>query len=146
MIVLSKILGKQDVGYLDIRSPCGACIGQLAYNYDGNIYSCDEARTLNEDVFKIGDVKQEYNEVIGCDKSCIIINSSINENTSCGECVWKPYCGICPVNVFSETNSLIPTNSEDFRCKINEAQFRYIFELIQDKNFQENVVKKWFSL
>jgi hypothetical protein len=45
-IYLSKILTDRDPNYLDERSPCGACIGQVAYNYDGKIYSCDEGRML----------------------------------------------------------------------------------------------------
>lgn len=31
---------------IDERSPCGACIWQVAYNYDWKIYSCDEWRML----------------------------------------------------------------------------------------------------
>ena len=143
VIILSKILGQQDAGYTDMRSPCGACLSQLAYDYDGSIYSCDEGRDF--DIFKVGNVSQEYPEVVGCDKSCMIISSSVISNTSCDECVWKPYCGICPVIGFSETNSLIPSVSEHFRCKVHDAQFNYIFEKIQDSEFQK-IVKSWISL
>jgi hypothetical protein len=41
-IYLSKILTDRDPNYRDERSPCGAGIGQVAYNFDGKIYSCDE--------------------------------------------------------------------------------------------------------
>ena len=144
-VILAKILGTKDPGYLELRSPCGACIGQLAYNYNGDIYSCDDARTLREDVFRIGTVEQKYAEVLGCGKSCLIISSSILDNASCNECVWKPYCGTCPVITFSETNSLIPVMPQDAGCKIHYAQFEYIFEKIQDEEFQE-IVKKWLLL
>ena len=30
---------------IQLRSPCGAGIGQLLYNYDGKVYTCDEGRT-----------------------------------------------------------------------------------------------------
>lgn len=145
-LILTKILGKMDAGYVDLRSPCGACLGQLAYNYDGSVYSCDEARTLKEDIFKIGDVNMNYKDILGCDKSCSIISSSILENSSCEECVWKPFCGTCPVSTFSDTNSLIPVWGDDFRCKINNAQFYYVFKKIQDSSLRELVIKKWFSL
>ncbi len=36
-IYLAKILTADDPNFLDERSPCGACIGQVAYNYDGKI-------------------------------------------------------------------------------------------------------------
>ena len=48
-----------DPNYLDIRSPCGAGIGQIAYSYDGKIYTCDEGRMLGgmgDDIFCIGNV------------------------------------------------------------------------------------------
>ncbi len=144
-IMLTKILGKRDANHVDLRSPCGACISQLAYNHDGNIFSCDEARTLKEDVFMIGNVDEKYSDVVACDKSCTIVSSSIIDSNACAECAWKPFCGTCPVVTFSETNSLIPIIPEDSRCRIHDAQFQYIFEKIQDDDFQK-VIKRWFSL
>ncbi|MBI5482696.1 MAG: His-Xaa-Ser system radical SAM maturase HxsB [Deltaproteobacteria bacterium] len=47
-IFLAKILTDQDPNYVDIRSPCGAGIGQVAYNYDGRVFPCDEARMLHQ--------------------------------------------------------------------------------------------------
>jgi sulfatase maturation enzyme AslB (radical SAM superfamily) len=47
-IFLTKILGGEDPNFLDIRSPCGAGIGQVAYNYDGRIFTCDEGRMMHE--------------------------------------------------------------------------------------------------
>ena len=58
-IFLTKILGGEDPNFLDIRSPCGAGIGQIAYNYDGKVFTCDEGRMLHEmgdSTFLIGDV------------------------------------------------------------------------------------------
>jgi len=138
--ILSKILENSDPNYLDLRSPCGACIGMLAYNYDGSIYSCDEGRSVPGEIFRIGKVSQKYNDVVGCDKSCAIMGSSVNDCTPCDDCVWKPYCGICPVFNFAETNSLLkPPLNEDFRCKINYAQFEYVFEKLMDEDFQKMI-------
>jgi hypothetical protein len=47
-IFLKKILLNQPVNYMELRSPCGGAIGQLAYYYDGDIYTCDEGRMLSE--------------------------------------------------------------------------------------------------
>lgn len=46
-ILLTKILQRKDPGFVDLRSPCGAAVGQLAYDYDGNIYTCDEGRMVD---------------------------------------------------------------------------------------------------
>ena len=58
-IFMTKIMTPDDPNYLDIRSPCGAGIGQIAYNYDGSIFTCDEGRMVHQmgdDVFLIGSV------------------------------------------------------------------------------------------
>ena len=39
-ILLKRIAG-QFVNYMELRSPCGAGIGQIAYYADGNIFTCD---------------------------------------------------------------------------------------------------------
>lgn len=56
-IFLKKILLHKPVNYRKLRSTCGGAIGQIAYYYDGNIYTCDEGRMLAEmgdDSFKLG--------------------------------------------------------------------------------------------
>ena len=45
---LTKIFCHDAGNYMELRSPCGGSIGQLAYYYNGKIYSCDEARMLAE--------------------------------------------------------------------------------------------------
>ena len=55
-ILLSKILTGHDPNFLDIRSPSAEGIGQVAYNYDGAVYTCDEGRMLaaiGDESFKI---------------------------------------------------------------------------------------------
>ncbi|HEY3493390.1 MAG TPA: His-Xaa-Ser system radical SAM maturase HxsB, partial [Polyangiaceae bacterium] len=67
-IFLTKILSGEDPNFLDIRWPAGAGVGQLAYNYDGGVFTCDEGRMLHEmgdDTFLIGDVrKSSYRELV----------------------------------------------------------------------------------
>ena len=59
VIMLEKIVNFTEPGYLDARCPCGASIGQLAYNYNGDIYTCDEGRMAawsGNDMFRVGNV------------------------------------------------------------------------------------------
>jgi len=58
---LKKIMTEEDPNHLDFRSPCGAGIGQLAYNYNGKVYTCDEGRMMsmmNDESFCLGNVKK----------------------------------------------------------------------------------------
>lgn len=129
-LILEKILKDEDPGYLDLRSPCGAIIGQLAYDYDGSIYSCDEGRMLGEDLFKVGEVKTStYKNVVSCDNTCQIVNASLLENFStCKVCAYNPYCGVCPVCNYAEKNNIIASVSQTDRCKIYKFQFDWVVE------------------
>ena len=57
-ILLRRIRG-DFMNYMELRSPCGAGVGQLAYYADGNIFTCDEGRMLHEmgqSTFQLGNV------------------------------------------------------------------------------------------
>ena len=140
-IMIDKITSEFDPGYLDLRNPCGAVIGQMAYNYDGNIYTCDEGRMIDDDIFKVGNVfENTYKEVVTSDCTCTIVNSSILDGYStCKICAYKPYCGICPVCNYAEQGNLIAKISETIRCKIYKAQFDW---LIENYFFNNNEKKK----
>ena len=137
-IFAKKILTETDANFLDLRTPCGAAIGQLAYTPDGNIYTCDEARMLDEDLFRLGNVKQNsYLDIIKSKKTCSIVLASTNEGQICDYCVYKPYCGICPVCNFAEQGSIIAKIPETPRCKIYMAQFDYVFNKLQDSSLMK---------
>jgi uncharacterized protein len=128
-IISYKLSEKIDPNYLDLRSPCGAAIGQIAYNYNGDIFTCDEARMINEDLFKIGNVHNDtYKKVTTCEKTCAVIDASINDQYICNSCAYKPFCGVCPVCNYSEQGSIIAKIPETSRCKIYMAQFDWIIK------------------
>ncbi|MBU1177466.1 MAG: His-Xaa-Ser system radical SAM maturase HxsB [Patescibacteria group bacterium] len=146
---LKKILTEKDPNHLDFRSPCGAGIGQLAYNYNGNVYTCDEGRMMsmmNDESFCLGNVKENtYQEIVGnpivrtlCTASCL------DGLAGCDDCAYKPYCGICPIYNYAEQGNIfgqMPTNE---RCKINKAMISFLFEKLQDPKIKE-IFKKWLD-
>jgi len=144
-IVLLKIIKGKSSAFLDLRSPCGAGIGQLAYFYDGGIYSCDEARMLGDDTFLLGTVDNTYNELIINNKKLkTIITSSVLDNCSCNECVYKPYCGICPVQNYFIYKNLFPNIKETDICKIHTGMLDYIFTKIKDEETAK-IFSRWVS-
>ncbi len=146
MIMLRKILGQgPDQDYLDLRSPCGAAIGQLLYNHDGSIFTCDEGRMVKGDIFKIGDVDMKYPEVLTSNKTCAIVASSVNDCFICDDCVYKPYCGLCPVCNYFEQGSIIAKVPETPRCKIYMAQFDYIVDKYFFDDECKAILDKWIK-
>lgn len=136
---LKKILGGIEPYFLDQMSPCGAVIGQLAYNYNGDIYSCDEGRMVGDDIFKLGNVKKDkYKNIVSSNQACCIIASSVSDTQICDSCAFKPFCGICPVCNYAEQGSILCNIPNTKRCKIYKAQFDYIFgKILNDKKATE---------
>jgi uncharacterized protein len=142
IIMLSKILGiKGGSDYLDLRSPCGAAIGQLVYNYDGAIYTCDEGRMVGNDIFKIGTLNDKYKDVLTSNQTCGIVSASVNDCFICDNCVYKPYCGLCPVCNYFEQGNIIAKIPSTPRCKIYMAMFKYLTE----KYFFDEEIKQIFD-
>jgi uncharacterized protein len=143
-ILLQKILTNTDPNFLDIRSPCGAIIGQVLYNYDGNIYCCDDGKIF--DIFKVGNVfKENYTNILNKPETKALISSSINSQYLCSACAYQPYCGTCPVANYAEEGTVVPKLYKNFRCKIRKAQFDYLFEMILFEPEKAKIIKKWIK-
>jgi len=148
-MLLKKIIKNEDPGYVDLRCPCGAGTGQLAYNYNGDIYTCDEGRMIGwegEELFKIGNINDmTYEDIINSDtvKLCSL-SSNLESQVMCHKCVYRPYCGICPAINFEEERSTVGNNIISERCKIFMGIFDIIFNRIGKKDCYD-VFNKWLS-
>jgi His-Xaa-Ser system radical SAM maturase HxsB len=146
-IIVTKILKLKDPNYLELRSPCGAGIGQLAYDYDGTVYTCDEGRMLRqqgEDLFKLGNVfKNDYSSIIeNPNLKAMCLASEINSHPECTHCVYDPYCGLCPIyNYFVEGN-IFGKTPINYRCKIHKGIFDFIFERLTNSKIKK-IFEKW---
>ena len=129
------------------RCPCGASIGQLAYNYDGDLYTCDEGRMIGwdgDEIFKAGNVfKNSYSSIVNSPvtKGCILA-SNLEQQTQCFRCAYKSYCGVCPVYNYEAQRNIwgnIPSNE---RCKLFMGIFDVLFELL-DKPKEGRILRKW---
>jgi His-Xaa-Ser system radical SAM maturase HxsB len=132
-IFLTKILTDEDPNFLDIRSPCGAGIGQLAYNYDGRIFTCDEGRMLHEmgdDFFELGRAGEtRYRQLMTHDTvRALMAASNLDTQPDCVSCVYNPYCGICPVHNYETQGSLHGRMRESSWCAVHKGIQDYLFE------------------
>lgn len=145
-IMLSKILAGHPVNYMELRSPCGAGIGQIAYYYDGNVYTCDEGRMLAEmgdDSFKLGTVNNTYDELMNsnnCKATCI--SSTLESLPNCSDCVYNPYCGTCPVVNLALSKDIFNKEPNDYKCKVYKGILDVIFESLQDDE-KFDILKTW---
>lgn len=134
-IFLKKILKNSSMN----RSPCGGVIGQIAYNYDGNIYSCDEGRMLAEmgdKSFKLGNVFENNLKDLVNHPVCktMAVSSCLELIPDCEQCAYSPYCGVCPVCNYAQYNNLFAPNANSYRCKIYKGMLDIIFKKIQEND------------
>jgi len=132
-IFLTKILGGEDPNFLDIRNPCGAGIGQVAYNYDGKIFTCDEGRMLHEmgdSTFLIGDVRTSaYRDLMGHETvRALAIASNLEAQPDCVNCTYQPYCGVCPVHNHKTQGTIFGRMRESALCAVHKGVQDYLFE------------------
>lgn len=135
-IFLRKILTGTDPNYMDLRSPCGAGVGQLAYDYDGRVFTCDEGRMLaagGDESFCLGDLKTgSYADMVSSPVAKCLVTASITDiQTLCSSCVYKPYCGVCPVFNYAEHNDLYMHHPND-RCEIYTGVLDYLFNKLRE--------------
>lgn len=151
-IFLTKILGDDDPNFLDIRSPCGAGIGQLAYNYDGKIFTCDEGRMLHQmgdSFFQVGEAGlTRYRQVmLGDTVRALTVASNLDAQPDCVNCVYQPYCGVCPVHNYATQGSIFGRMRESSWCAVHKGIQDFLFELLR-KNDPEtmDILKRWTTI
>lgn len=135
-IFLRKILDGVGVNYMELRSPCGAALGQIAYYYNGNIYTCDEGRMVSEmgdQSFCLGNVyDSDYNNLIDNDTCKVVCAASTLESLpSCSDCVYQPYCGVCPVVNYALDMDVYEKSPGSYRCSINKGMLDVLFGKLQ---------------
>ncbi len=151
-IYLTRILTDRDPNYMELRSPCGAGIGQIAYNYDGKVFTCDEGRMMDQmgdSIFQMGEIEHDcYNDMIESDAVRTLVLASVQDGLPfCSDCAYKPYCGVCPIYNYATQGDIfgqMPTNG---RCKQAMASFDRLFTYLmkEDRDIQ-SVFERWITV
>lgn len=151
-IFLTKILSGEDPNFLDIRSPGGAGLGQIAYSYDGKIFTCDEGRMLHEsgdDTFLIGDVRTStYRDIVGHETvRAVTIASILDGQPDCVNCTYVPYCGIPPVHAHKSQGSIFGHMRESTLCAVHKGIQDFLFEKMGEGDAGTlDVFQKWTTI
>jgi radical SAM protein with 4Fe4S-binding SPASM domain len=151
-LFLTKIIAGEEPNFLDIRSPCGAGIGQVAYNHDGSVYTCDEGRMVAEmgdDAFRIGDVREDsWPDMVGHPAvRSMVLASTLDGQPGCIDCAYKPYCGVCPVYSYAEHGSIQGRTVESTLCKKHMGIQDYLFRKLRDADRPTlDVLRRWTTV
>jgi His-Xaa-Ser system radical SAM maturase HxsB len=144
-VILTKVLTGLDPGFVDMMNPCGAGRATMAYMPDGSCYPCDEARMLNEDMFRLGNILEEkYEDMIKKDNLLQLLHSSCSDlwhYTS----AFSPWMGFCPVVNYALQRNVVPRVACSPAQKIQEFQFRYVFDKILEGGITLDIFKSWVT-
>jgi His-Xaa-Ser system radical SAM maturase HxsB len=135
-IMLRHILTPFHTGYMDLRSPAGAGLGTLLYNYDGKVYPTDEARMAAETGdprFALGSVDQSLDELLDSPAMRWLAQGSVAETLpGCRDCAFVPYCGADPVHHATTQGDPIGDRSTSEFCAKHLGLFHILFRHIAE--------------
>ncbi|HGG57208.1 MAG TPA: His-Xaa-Ser system radical SAM maturase HxsB [Nannocystis exedens] len=148
-IFLTKILRGEDPNFLDVRSPAGTGIGQLAFNYDGKVFTCDEGRMLHEmgdDTFLIGHVDSDrYRQLVGHETvHAAVIASNLDGQPDCINCAYNPYCGTIPATNHKTSGSIFGRMRESDVCAVHKGIQDYLFKKLATADDEtRKILERW---
>lgn len=151
-IFLTKMMTPDDPNYLDIRNPCGAGVGQIAYNFDGSIFTCDEGRMvyqMGDDIFKLGEIgNMTLKDVVTHETvKTLAMASTLDSIPGCATCAYKPWCGTCPVYNYGEQGNIFPQNSTNQRCRIYMGvQDRLMRHFVENDAATIEIFNRWVEV
>jgi His-Xaa-Ser system radical SAM maturase HxsB len=133
-LLLRHILTSFPTGYVDLRSPAGAGLGTIVFNYDGRVYVSDEGRMAAEtgdDRFCLGDVGMPWPRLLQSEPMRWLLAGSLAEALpGCTDCAFLPFCGADPVfHAHSQGDPIGHRPSSDF-CRKQTGLFRILFALL----------------
>jgi len=147
-MILTKILTAHEPGFVDLRSPAGAGISAIVFNYDGSVYASDESRMLAEMgdfSFRLGNViENSYEEIILSDKLLDILEDSYTKSVPmCSDCAFEPFCGSDPVYHHAIHKDVVGKKPESAFCKRNTAIFKHLIQLMRNDEKVRQIFLDW---
>lgn len=134
-ILLRHIWTPFHSGYVDLRSPSGAGLGVLVYNYDGQVYPSDEARMAAETGdrrFALGHVTDSLDNLMASPAMQWLRTGAVAEDLAdCNTCAFVPYCGADPVHHAVVQGDPAASRIESDFCRRHLGLFRLLFAHIE---------------
>jgi His-Xaa-Ser system radical SAM maturase HxsB len=149
LVLLAKIVRGEDPGFMDLRSPAGAVLGCLAYNYNGEIFVSDEGRMVDhqgDPLFRVGDAtKDKWTDVIDhpTTRACVSA-STLDNQPMCSQCAFKPWCGAEPVFHYEMQKSVYGQMPSSGWCVSHMGMFDVIFRKLRDPRSRK-VLDAWME-
>ncbi|KAF1717920.1 His-Xaa-Ser system radical SAM maturase HxsB [Pseudoxanthomonas yeongjuensis] len=134
-LLLSQLLTPFSHGYVDLRSPTGAGLGTVVYDYDGQVYPSDEARMLaamGDDTFSMGRVDQPVSTWLTSPAMKAVIEAGVAEALpGCSDCAYVPLCGADPIDHYARQGNCIGHRPTSDFCRKQMGLFDLLLEKLE---------------
>lgn len=107
----------------------------MAFTPNGNVYTCDEGRMIadmGDEAFCMGNVfTHSMDDMLDSDCCKAVCSASLLETLpGCCDCVYQPYCGVCPVINYALNHHVACVSWE--KCAVYkgilDTLFSYLYE------------------
>lgn len=144
-IFLHRILKRERWRYPNIDALC-----RLAYDFNGDIYPCDEGRLLAEggdNFFKMGNVRRDtYEKVLEHPAARMsFMTMSPEFQPFCSRCAFNPFCGISPTCHYAGQKNPWGHMPGSYRCEIYRGVFEILFCKLQNPR-ESRILKSWVGI
>ena len=150
-ILLSRILTPFSTGFVDLQSPTGAGINGVIYDFNGDVYPCDEGRMLakmGDRRFYMGNVNRDsFLDIFSSPVLRELIEVSCVETLpGCHSCALQTYCGSDPVRNYALQGDLVGHRPSSDFCHKHLEIIKFLLELIdQDDPDVMDVFWSWIT-
>lgn len=147
-LLLSQLFTPFGHGYVDLRSPTGAGLGAVIYDYDGQVYPSDEARMLaamGDTRFALGRVTQSVEQWLTSPAMEQLMATGVAEALpTCSDCAYVPMCGADPIEHYSRQGDEVGHRPSSDFCKRQMGLFDLLLQRYQTVDREDReVLERW---
>jgi uncharacterized protein len=149
-LILTRMLSDRPIGYVDLRSPAGAGLGALVYNYDGSVFASDEGRMLAEtgdDAFRLGHVDHDsYKSLVLSDKLIGVVSLSLSQCApECSTCVYESHCGADPVYHHATQGDALGIKPLSAFCARQKGIMGLLLDILDNSPKDAAILRRWVA-
>lgn len=147
-LLLSQLLTPFSHGYVDLRSPTGAGLGAVVYDYDGQVYPSDEARMLasmGDHTFAIGRIEEPVQTWLDSPAMQRVLDAGIAEALpTCADCVYAPLCGADPIDHYARQGDTVGHRPTSDFCRKQMGLFDLLLQRWEEGSVEDQrILESW---
>jgi His-Xaa-Ser system radical SAM maturase HxsB len=147
-MLLAQLLTPFSHGYVDLRSPCGAGLGSVVYDYDGAVYPSDEARMLasmGDRTFAMGRVDQPVESWLASAAMERVLAAGVAEALpTCADCVYVPLCGADPIDHYARQGDTVGHRPSSDFCRKQMGLFDLLLNRWEEGTERDReILERW---